>query len=75
MGSRIAMMRAEELPIDEATSALDEAMEERVYALLVERLPHAAVLSVAARPGAARHLPGRWTLADRGDGRAGLEAA
>ena len=61
--------------LDEATSALDEAMEARVYALLAERLPHAAVVSVAHRPGVIAHHDRRWDLSAGPDGRAVLEAA
>jgi vitamin B12/bleomycin/antimicrobial peptide transport system ATP-binding/permease protein len=36
--------------LDEASSALDEANERRMYELLAERLPGAAIISVAHRP-------------------------
>ncbi|WP_409161483.1 ABC transporter ATP-binding protein/permease [Pectobacterium sp. B2J-2] len=35
--------------LDEATSALDEAFERQLYAILLDSLPHSAVISVAHR--------------------------
>lgn len=51
---RIAMARAiltkpDWLFLDEAMSALDEASEQRMYRLLIERLPHSSIISVAHR--------------------------
>ncbi|MBI1396557.1 MAG: ATP-binding cassette domain-containing protein [Betaproteobacteria bacterium] len=40
--------------LDEATSNLDESSEHRLYALLEERLPHTAIVSIAHRPGPSR---------------------
>lgn len=48
--------------LDEATSAIDERMEERAYALLRERLPDAALLSIAHRNRVADYCAHRWTL-------------
>jgi len=36
--------------MDEATSALDEALEERLYRLLRERLPDTTIISIGHRP-------------------------
>jgi putative ATP-binding cassette transporter len=73
--ARVLLHEPEWIFLDEATSALDEAMEERVFRLLAERLPHAALLSIAPRSAAQRLLQRRWTIADRGDGTATLQAA
>jgi putative ATP-binding cassette transporter len=45
--ARALLLRPDWLFLDEATSALDEAMEARLYRLLRERLPGAAIISVA----------------------------
>jgi vitamin B12/bleomycin/antimicrobial peptide transport system ATP-binding/permease protein len=49
-------------------------MEKRAYELLAERLPNAAVVSIAHRPGVAEHHSRRWTLVPRA-GAMALEAA
>ncbi|HEX2485703.1 MAG TPA: ABC transporter ATP-binding protein/permease [Myxococcota bacterium] len=72
--ARVLLLEPDWILLDEATSALDEAMEERVYGLLVKHLPGAALLSAAVRPSAVRHLAAQWTLAERG-GRSVLQAA
>jgi len=61
--------------LDDATSGLDEATERRIYELLVERLPHATLISLGAHAGVMDLLPCRWTLAPRSDGVVTLEAA
>ena len=48
--ARALLYRPDWLFLDEASSALDAATERRMYALLAERLPGAAVVSVAHRP-------------------------
>ena len=58
-----------------STSELDEAMEERVYELLAERLPRTAVISVAHRPAVEAYHTKRWTLARRDHGPAVLQPA
>jgi putative ATP-binding cassette transporter len=55
---RIAFARAilhapDWLFLDEATSALDEPMEQRLYALLQDRLKATTIISVGHRPGIA----------------------
>jgi putative ATP-binding cassette transporter len=49
-------------------------MERRAYDLLSERLPNAAVVSIAHRPSVAEHHEQRWVLVPRG-GAMALEAA
>jgi putative ATP-binding cassette transporter len=76
---RVALARAllhqpDWLFLDKSTSALDEVMEEHVYHLLAERLPHTTVVSVAHRPGVEKYHQRRWVLAPA-DGRVTLEAA
>ncbi len=40
--------------LDEATSSLDDASQEKMYRLLIERLPNAAIVSIGHRAGLAR---------------------
>src|SRR5207249_10474748 len=47
--ARALLQRPDWLFLDEATSALDEASEGRLYCLLRERLPNAALVSVGHR--------------------------
>jgi putative ATP-binding cassette transporter len=66
--ARLLLHRPDWLFLDEATSALDEETEARIYALLVERLPGAAIVSIAHRPGlAAFHGRSLRIMRDRGD--------
>ncbi|MSQ23753.1 MAG: hypothetical protein EXR58_04245 [Chloroflexi bacterium] len=53
--ARTLLQRPRWLFLDEATSALDEASEDLVYHLLRERLPQAAVVSIAHHPRLAAH--------------------
>ena len=48
--ARALLYRPNWLFLDEASSALDEPTERRMYELLAERLPGAAVISVAHKP-------------------------
>ena len=61
--------------LDDATAALDEEAERQIYALLAERLPQAAVISIAHRPSVARYHSRRWTLVPHPGGPAVLQAA
>lgn len=47
--ARILLTKPDFLFLDEATSALDEATEAQLYALLKERLPQAALISIGHR--------------------------
>jgi vitamin B12/bleomycin/antimicrobial peptide transport system ATP-binding/permease protein len=48
--ARALLVRPDRLFLDEATAALDDAMEAKLYRLLQERLPDAAIVSIAHRP-------------------------
>src|SRR5690606_32186749 len=52
--ARAILQRPDWVFLDEATSGVDEQSEARLYALLRERLPHAALVSIADRPSVAR---------------------
>ena len=48
--ARALLQRPDWIFMDEATSALDEATESALYALLIERLPQSALISIGHRP-------------------------
>lgn len=73
--ARVLLQKPAWILLDEATSNLDEATEQKAYEVLSERLPGAAVLAVAERPGVLRQLPRRWTLRANDTGRVALQAA
>lgn len=52
--ARALLYRPDWLFLDEATASVDEAMEERLYRLLRERLPKAAIVSIGHRPSLRR---------------------
>ena len=47
--ARALLQKPDWLFLDEATSALDEAAEAKLYQLLLERLPQAAIVSIGHR--------------------------
>ena len=53
--ARAILARPDFLFVDEATSALDAQLEEQLYKALVERLPDAAIVSVAHRQSVAAY--------------------
>jgi vitamin B12/bleomycin/antimicrobial peptide transport system ATP-binding/permease protein len=73
--ARVLLNEPEWVFLDKATSALDEETEKRVYALLVERLPHTTVISVAHRPEVAAYHARHWKIAPNAEGSASFEAA
>jgi len=73
--ARVLLHEPEWILLDEATPNLDEATEAKVYETLTARLPRAAVVAVAERPGVLPYLPRRWNLATNAEGQVALEAA
>lgn len=63
---RAILQRPEWLFLDEATAALDEAGEQQLYRLLRERLPAAAIVSIAHRPGVGAFHQTHFALATDG---------
>jgi len=77
---RVAVARAilsapDYLFVDEATSALDPQLEGAVYKLIAERLPEAALVSVAHRPAVADYHSSVLRLEEGACARAALPAA
>ncbi len=64
--ARALLHRPDWLFLDEATSAMDEAGERQIYALLRQRLPGAAMVSIAHRPGVADYHERKLTLVAEG---------
>ncbi|HYH43079.1 MAG TPA: ABC transporter ATP-binding protein/permease [Burkholderiales bacterium] len=60
--ARALLRQPDWLFLDEATSALDEAGEKHLYELLRERLPQAAMVSIAHRPAVAEYHERRLKL-------------
>jgi putative ATP-binding cassette transporter len=60
--ARVLLHEPDWVFLDKATSALDDAMEQRVYALLNERLPRTTIVTVAHRPGLEAYHNRRWQL-------------
>jgi putative ATP-binding cassette transporter len=60
--------------MDDATGALDEAMEKRVYDILQQRLPRAAVLSITNRAAVSQYHQRHWAIVLDSSGSAALEA-
>lgn len=72
--ARVLLHEPDWIVFDEATSDLDEATEAKVYEVLAQQMPNAALLVVAERPGALERLPHRWTLRKSAGGHVALEA-
>jgi putative ATP-binding cassette transporter len=72
--ARVLLHEPDWIFLDGATSSLDEETERRVYALLRERLPRSAVVSIADRSSVAQFHERRWTLVPHGTAMA-LQAA
>lgn len=53
--ARAILAQPDYLFVDEATSALDTQLEARLYQVIAERLPEAALISVAHRPEVEKH--------------------
>ena len=60
--ARALMLAPDWLFLDEATSALDDATEEAMYRTLIERLPKAAIISIAHRPSVVPFHRGRLVI-------------
>jgi vitamin B12/bleomycin/antimicrobial peptide transport system ATP-binding/permease protein len=73
--ARVLLQEPDWLLLDESTSGLDEALERRLYELVLARLPHAALVTIGVRSGARALLPRHWNLVERKDGTIELEAA
>lgn len=61
--ARALLHKPDYLFLDEATASLDEETEALLYRLLRERLPGAAIVSIAHRPGVADHHEHRLRFA------------
>jgi putative ATP-binding cassette transporter len=74
--ARALLQKPQWLFLDEATSALDEAAEGELYRLLLDRLPHTAIISIGHRSSLVQfharffeltpEAPGRHRLAEAG---------
>ena len=73
--ARVLLNEPQWVFLDMATSELDEEMEQRVYALFAERLPHSTLISVAQRAAVEAYHARRWTVVPREHGGAVLQAA
>jgi putative ATP-binding cassette transporter len=65
--ARAILHRPDWLFLDEATSALDEAGERGIYELLRQRLPNAAMVSIAHRPAVAAFHERKLALVPHGE--------
>lgn len=63
---RVLLVRPTVVFLDESTSALDEGLEDAMYALVRERLPACAVVSVGHRSTIDRHHQSRLVLTGTG---------
>jgi putative ATP-binding cassette transporter len=60
--ARVLLQKPDWIFLDKATSALDETSERKIFDLLEQRLPDAAVVAIANRPGAVQDYEHSWTL-------------
>ncbi len=63
---RVLLHQPDWVFLDGATSSLDEETEKKVYALLRERLPRSAIVSIIDRAAVAKYHERRWTLVPHG---------
>ena len=73
--ARALLLKPDYLFLDEASSALDGAAEEALHKLIVERLPNAAIVSVAHRAGLDAFHNRRAEMKPGADGKFALGAA
>jgi putative ATP-binding cassette transporter len=66
--ARALLQRPDWLFLDEATAALDEASERHLYGLLEQRMPGAAIVSIAHRPTVAAFHRRRFSFVADGAG-------
>jgi putative ATP-binding cassette transporter len=62
--ARALLVKPDFLFLDEATASLDPAAEEAMYGLMRDRLPGAALLSIAHRPGVAKFHARRLNMSE-----------
>ena len=60
--ARALLLRPDWLFLDEATASLDAATEAQLYSAIRDRLPDAAIVSIAHRPNVADYHDRRWTI-------------
>ncbi len=60
---RVLLARPDVLFLDEATSALDTETEDALYNLILQELPHVALISIAHRETVVKHHHIRWQFA------------
>jgi putative ATP-binding cassette transporter len=59
---RVLLQEPDWIFLDKATSALDEAIEKQGYELLMARLPHATIVTIAHRASIVDYHAHRWSL-------------
>lgn len=72
--ARAILIKPDILYLDEATSALDDDTEQRMYQLLLEKLPHTSVISVAHRNSVAKYHQHCWRFTQQDDGQCNMTA-
>jgi putative ATP-binding cassette transporter len=73
--ARAFLHRPDWIIMDDATGTLDEAMEQRVYKTIAQRLPSTAVVSITNRPTVAKFHQRHWTIVSASDGSAALQVS